>query len=563
MAEDGDAQETAACVGDDGYVSALEASSEPLMINSWGFLDGSTFHLRTFPVWYRWRPWQYQQAYNAFTAEKPETGSVKGVWFEQTMGKMVLWYELVGLDESLTEEDLVVEMSSWELRVAMGTRKIEPLCREFNRDVRRRFSWWQITENQEHPGRWLMMSLAKLEHRPWRGPWFTGAINPHKRAFFPWTPYQVSQQLAKLLKPEDEELARVLAGAPQEPERDACTGVLPERLCTGIDDDQNDTDEQISILLHLDEETLELTTGMVPMEELFSADVAVDCLEVCLRFDRLALCSGALTGRVVPERTTWEIANVRRLKLPEDAGIKCPAFYNPALRITLVKSLGYQQPWGRAFAEPLPRFEPPRERMSWTERVQRALILSPAAPLQLTAKTARALKMCTRIECYQDSILNKAYVIMHLEERLEELATKFKVDVSTFFSMKVGERVLEVNVVADAEFRMCVGGLGGRCVPDKTTWEITRERSTPEEDQDHLALRVGLSKASDGTGPWPEVFTRWEPWQISENLHRALSLDASGAHPSKESGDAQVRDALFEDKLSSLLAAANAIIARR
>jgi len=545
-------EEAAGQKGEDALVEAGEDQGEwpeefwePVLSNSLGDFDGKRFYLRTFPVWYRWRPWQFQKAYNIFTPEKPETGTVDSVEFEQTMGRMSLWYELTAQDANLAEEDLVVEMSCWELRVSVGrgiqpgkpgSRKLNALSGEFCKDVRRKHSWWRIVEDDEGMGRWLEFSLAKLAHKPWTGPWFHYWNNPHKKTSFGWTPRHVNQKLMKLLKSDEESLERMEPGEPQEPEKAMATGILPERLCTGVDDDADEDSEQISVLIHLDEETLELATGMVPMEELFAAEVEADRMDVYLRFDGLAICSGTMTGRVVPELTTWEFTNVRRKKLPKDCGIKAPAFYNPALRITLVKAPGHQQEWGHVFTDlQQAAFEPPRERMTWTERMQRALILSPAAPLSAVTKTERAAKLCTYIECSQDAVTGKAFVLLHLEDRLEELAdwNHYRIDLTTFFSLKVGERMMEVNCVADIEFRMCVGSLGGSCEPDKTSWELTRD-ANPTDGKEHLVLKVGLTKAANSRGQWDEVFTRWEPWQVSDATIQSL---LSGEPPGKQVQD--------------------------
>mmetsp|Transcript_20005 Transcript_20005/g.46860 ORF Transcript_20005/g.46860 Transcript_20005/m.46860 type:complete len:562 (+) Transcript_20005:46-1731(+) len=513
----------------DEQVDVYEGYTDFVTANSLGVFDGKTFYLRSFPVWYRWTPWQYQQNYNNFTANKPETGVVDGVYFEQTMGRIVLYFELMGPDAELTEDDLVVEISSWEIRVTVGNdvpkgksgaQKISPLCNELMRDIRRKHSFWYITEDaEEYPGRWLVFNLAKLEHRPWRGPWYDFCLNPHKKQSFGWTPLHISYQLMKLLKSEEETLARVQPGAPEEPEKGLCTGILPSKICTGIEDDQDESETEISVIVHFDEETLELATGMVPMEELFAADVSAGAMEIYLRSDEFALCSGSLLGLVIPELTTWEIKTVRRKKLPKD--IKAPAYYNPALRVTLVKAPGHQQRWGHAFSElRTPDFEPAKERINWTDRVQRALVLSPAAPMSVTTKTERAVKMCTRIDYSQDQL--KAFLILHMEDKLEEMSYRYKVDLTTFFSLKVGEKMLQVNVVADAEYKICCGALGGKCVPEKTTWEMTKEKNSPEEDREHIAVKVGLLKAPDSRETWEEIYTSWDPWEVTSDMHQSL-----------------------------------------
>merc|ERR1719471_89661 len=58
-----------------------------IMSNSMGDFDGERFYLRSFPVWYRWTSWQFQQWVLQFSHDKPESGRVDGVEFEQTMGR--------------------------------------------------------------------------------------------------------------------------------------------------------------------------------------------------------------------------------------------------------------------------------------------------------------------------------------------------------------------------------------------------------------------------------------------------------------------------------------------
>lgn len=511
-------------------VAELDEYTVPVAENSLGVFDGKTFSLRSFAVWYRWRPWQYQRAYD----DQPESGTVNGMHWEQSMGRIVLWYELKDRYEGFTENDISVDMSCWEVRVNIGHegkptkrvgKKIDPVSGETLRDIRRKQSWWQIVEDGEWPGRWLMISLAKLEHRPWRTPWYDTCLNPHRKQIFSWTPYQVNYQIAKFMKTEDEVMEEIPPGEPQEPEKIMTTGILPEVLCTGVDDDE-ETAEQISVLIHFDEAMLEVASGMVPLEELFAADVEADRLDVYLRYEGLGLCSGQFVGRVIPELTGWEIVNVRR-KLPKDTTIKAPAFYNQALRITLVKAPGHQVEWGHAFAATeMPQFEPPRERESWSDRVQRALVLSPAAPLSATTKVERAKKVCQKVECSQDAGNNTAVITLHLEAKLGENFALYKVDPTGFFSLKVGEDMIQINVVADCEFTMCIGRLGGKCIAEKTKYELAWEE---EEGKGHPVLKVVVSKAPGSEGPWKEVFTRMAEWQLNEDLHQSLAADPTGA----------------------------------
>merc|ERR1712217_867921 len=111
--------------------------------------------------------------------------------------------------------------------------------------------------------------------------------------------------------------------------------------------------------------------------------IEAESIEISLRYDGFHICWGTLAGRVVPQLTTWEISKVRRTpsSMPKGSNIKCPAFYNPCLRIVLHKASPSEQLWGHAFKDKqTPDFEPPKEREPWMKRVQRALVLSPAAP---------------------------------------------------------------------------------------------------------------------------------------------------------------------------------------
>mmetsp|Transcript_69219 Transcript_69219/g.175943 ORF Transcript_69219/g.175943 Transcript_69219/m.175943 type:complete len:531 (+) Transcript_69219:54-1646(+) len=496
--------------------------------NSLGLWDGQRFYLRSFPVWYRWRV-----VPTARHNEKPESGEVKGVNFEQSMGRMILWYNLAEFGE-VSEEDVCVEMSSWQLEVQVGSnltqakgritggRKIEALTGELWSDIRLHLSWWELQQDEVGHGKWLVIHLTKMEHRAWTGPWFTDCFNPHKKMSFPW----MDQQTIGRSKEEDEKLVRKAAGPPQALEKDLVSGMMPERLCTGLDEEEDEY--HAFIIIHLDEEAMERASGTCPMEEIFSADLNMDRVEVYLRNEGFGVCSGTLKGIIEPQLTAWEFTNVRRMNLPKNSHIKCPAFFNPALRIKLVKAAGYQNIWGGVFAERVTaQFEMPRERMLWTERVQRALVLSPAAPLKNNVKVEKARKMCTRIECSQDTVTQRANIIFHLDEALEELAFKFKVDLTTFFSLKVGERLLDVGIIADAEFQMALGRLGGAVDPDKTTWEIVREKNALGSEKDHLALKISLAKAAGHRDRWQEVFEKLEPWQVNEMMRPALGDEVS------------------------------------
>lgn len=300
-------------------------------------------------------------------------------------------------------------------------------------------------------------------------------------------------------------------------EKEMYTGTMPEKICTGMDQEQDEW--TVTIFIHLDEEAVEVATAKTPMEELFCADIRADGLEIFMRQEGFGICSGRLGGCIAPELSMWEIAPVRRTNLPKDGRIKCPAFYNPAIRIKLVKAEGSQYVWDSIFSDlQKAAFDAPRERMTWTERVQRALVLAPGAPLKNHIKAENALKMYTRFETSQDTVTQRANLILHLDEALEELAFKYKIDLTTFFALKVGEKMVEVSIIADSEFTMIQGELGGSVEPDRTTWEITKERDSPVSDKEHLALKISMAKAVGFRERWERVFTKLEKWEVVEKL---------------------------------------------
>merc|ERR1719379_3355851 len=123
------------------------------------------------------------------------------------MGRIQLTYDFSRDEQQLKDTDLTVEMSCWEISVKKGSSqntknlpKISPLCGELSRDIRRDLSWWEIVEDDpDWPGRHLVISLAKLEHRAWTGIWYKEPMNPHKKGSFGWTEQHATPKEAKAL----------------------------------------------------------------------------------------------------------------------------------------------------------------------------------------------------------------------------------------------------------------------------------------------------------------------------------------------------------------------------
>eukprot|EP00440_Ansanella_granifera_P061952 gb/GFBE01067168.1/.p1 GENE.gb/GFBE01067168.1/~~gb/GFBE01067168.1/.p1 ORF type:complete len:527 (+),score=106.83 gb/GFBE01067168.1/:1-1581(+) len=497
-----------------------------------GAFDGSTMQLRSFPVCYRWQAGQSGKA-------KQDSGTVNGVQYQQTMGRILLTFPLTGAHQDLDEDDFKVEMSCWQMKVSTreGKTVISDLTQDFYDDILRELSWWKVEVT--HPAsneRALIIYLAKANHRAWSGPWFEGGLNPHKKGTFSWGEMQVSGSIVKELRIDSESLRPVEPGEPEDWNHEICTALTPEQICTGTGQMESETD--FHVVIHLDEEALDGATARVPLEEIFAADVTADSLTVYLRGDSFSICAGKFAGLCVPELTTWQIRHVRRRNLPEGCDIKAPAFFNPALCIRCIKAKPHSGMWGDVFEElQCSQFGLPRERIDWEERVWRSMVLAPGNHLNKAAKAQRAQALCTRVETSQDLLLNRVLILLHLEAQLPQLCQQFKLEMSTLFTLKVSASIVSVGFVADSEYLVCLGGLGGSCVPEASSLELFMDEGSEEANEaPHPVIKLGLSKAECSRGRWSEVFTRWQPWQLSQSMleaarneqHFALEDDDDG-----------------------------------
>ncbi|CAJ1406028.1 unnamed protein product [Effrenium voratum] len=343
--------------------------------------------LRQFPVVYR------------ASAKVQQRGMMDGVYFEQTMGRMMLICPLEKTDTELDEDNFKVEMSCWKIvvskRVAGCDSKLfdQETCGDIHRDL----SWWKV-DRADAAGinaRCLVIHLAKVRHSLWAGPWYPGGLNPHKKLHFPWTELQGPKDILKGLKIDVEALKNIEPGEPEDWNHEISAAMTPEQLCTGID--IRESEGLLQVVIHLDDGALEGATGRVPLEELFAADISEDELSVFLRGDGFQICTGRFTQKVVPEMSAWQIRSVRRKNLPEDCAVKSPAFFNPALRITLTKAKMCVGKWDEIFQDfqHCP-FGYPRDRLDWSDRVNRCMVLLPGSPSNKVGKAKRAQALVTR-----------------------------------------------------------------------------------------------------------------------------------------------------------------------
>mmetsp|Transcript_42832 Transcript_42832/g.99786 ORF Transcript_42832/g.99786 Transcript_42832/m.99786 type:complete len:530 (+) Transcript_42832:36-1625(+) len=487
------------------------ATATPLQLTPLGAWDGTFFRLRSFPVVYRWQ-------LPAHGESKRDAGQVQGVYYRQSMGRMILTYPLKDSDMDLEEEDFKVEMSCWQLKVSRkqgGT--ISELSQETNDDILRDLSWWKVDRWQENSQeKALFIYLAKATHRSWAGPWYPGALNPHKKTIFAWSARQAPKEILKDLKIDAESLKNIEPGEPEDWNHEISTAMTPEQICTGID--IRESDSLLQLVIHLDEEALQTASARVPLEEVFAADISSETLSVFLRGDSFSICTGRFSGNVVPEKSTWQITSVRRKNLPEGCTVKSPAFYNPALRITLTKAKERQGTWEDVFQDfQCCPFQLPRDRINWDERVKRCFVLSPGCPNNKVGKSQRAQALVKEVETSQDLLLNRVILLFHLEDKLLKLCDQQKLSMHDLFSMRIGARDVQVNFVADNEYPMCFGGLGGFCVPEASTWEIFIDEGKDQENP-HPVLKLGLAKADNSRGRWEQVFTKWKPWESAKAM---------------------------------------------
>jgi len=493
-----------------------------------GVFDGQCFHMRSFPIQYR-----FAAARMGIGSRLEESGTTNGVHWEQTMGRIVLTFPLSGPNAELDEDDFKVEISSWHMKVSVAGKTINELSNELYDDINFDLSWWKVdNDSSSTSSKSMFIYLTKVTSRGWGGPWYTGTLNPHKKSVFSWHARVVDNETAKKLKAHSESLRNMDPGEPEDWNHDIATTFTSEQMCTGIEYFENES--LVKVVIHLDEQTLDSATSRVPLDEIFSADITAELLTVSLRSDGFGICMGQLTGFVVPELTTWRVRHIRRLNLPEEASIKNPSYYNPALCIRMTKSSNSRGLWGSIFRMDeqgqlqlqCTPFSVPRERIQWSERQNRAVLLAPGGQWVNSAKAARAQEVCTKVECNQDLLLNRVHILIHLEPGLDERCENLKIDFATLFTLKVAEKFIQINFLADVEYPLCLGGLGGRCVPDSSSWEIFLDGGTEEENGlTHPVLKLSLSKAEGCRGRWEEPFTRWQPWQVSQHMQEMVQAE--------------------------------------
>jgi len=440
-------------------------------------------------------------------------------------------YKLAGPETAYTENDLTVQMSSWELKVVIGEaegkksnlKTIGAISGELKKSIRPTISWWSINEYED--GRYLELNLAKKFHAGWPCIFDNTQFSINKKSTFGWTQTQPNANDIKVTQGDCDKLQSIAPGERQDMANALILGIPPEELCSGVDFSEDAS--HVIVEVHMDAQTCTRAEGRLPVEDFFAADVEAESIEIKMKGDELPVCWATFSGLVVPQLSTWEIKEVRRA--PKDDAADAHATFGPALRIVLTKA----NPglWNTITTDmQCAEFEQNKEKRDWGAVSKACLALAPSNPNCIQTKTERALKLCTGVTTKEDVILNKAYVTFHIWDKLEEYLYRFFRDgFEKFFCVKVKEQLLELCVVADGEYTVCEGALGGSCDPERVSWSLDKE-TTPGQDNTHPVIKVTITKAGSARGTkWGSaVFTKLEPWQVSavmrgEELPKALT----------------------------------------
>jgi len=301
--------------------SCGECCSAAMSDNRMGWWEGDKFLLREFPA-------------------APAKGTVKGVEYSQTMGRITLKYALPEPVAGLTAKDLKLDLSSWELRVKVeGNRELSehfsPLCGDLHGHIRRDLSWWTLEKEDDQ--NIITIELAKRDHKAWSAVWKVGMKNHRKQHF------ALSSGSKTPLKKAEEIAVKVKAGKPSKSEREPFV-INREYLCVGVDEGQDSN--MALIRIHLEKDALAKACEKVPLAHLFSVDVMDKYLKIFIRGDEKSpIMMGQLGGKCIPEKTTWEFVKARQDEGPQAGSM------GTAIQVKLIKSEDSRTEWPRLLFE--------------------------------------------------------------------------------------------------------------------------------------------------------------------------------------------------------------------
>eukprot|EP00439_Symbiodinium_sp_Y106_P046331 s1442_g5.t3 len=285
------------------------------------------------------------------TPGKGKSGSVE---WQQSMGTLSLSCPIT--QSGLKEEDVLVEASTCELQVFVQGKKLADMSGMLCGSIRQNLSWWRLRRevarrmncgvDEAHERLTLEVELAKTTHKSWPDVWHKKEMkHPDARSGYPWTPAMEAAQDTK-------HATRVpLAQGPLQRSRATEEGAMPgflfapDDLCIGIDTLQDS--KTITVRIHFETEALHVVQKIMPLEELFAADVLDDRINIFLQGDEQnPILWAGLSGRCIPKSTTWALTTCDRFRNRQ----RNPSAPGHALAIVLKKHKDYHGSWPQLFS---------------------------------------------------------------------------------------------------------------------------------------------------------------------------------------------------------------------
>ncbi|CAJ1395712.1 unnamed protein product [Effrenium voratum] len=432
----------------------------------------------------------------------PSKGHAKGVDYVQSMGRITLSYAFRDELAALTAADLVVELSSWELKVKANKPDLDgslaPLNGSLYGDVRRSLSWWTL-EDQADGSKLFSIELAKRDHKAWNAVWKPGMSHTRK-SHFGWTPHA----RAPVKKAEDI-LAKVKPGR-----RARQDGFVMRRedLCAALEDGQ---DASTAIYrIHLDKAALEKACETVSMSDLFGVDVMEQYLKIFIRGDEKSpILMGQLFDQIVPDKTRWEI--VKAAALPDEESARV-GVYNTCLQVTLTKEKPSKTHWPRLLEEHEQVLE--REAAPAIEELSAKALRAPSpdrsgwSPQELAKEFKAKADGCFRNSAWRDAAVYYARAMGHTPED-EKLYSNRS---ACYVKLKKFDKAL-----ADAK----------KCATLKPEWSKVYFR---------------LGQAHRGLRQWEDAITAFKEGRFREPANKEWEKEIEKTEEEQEKWDAHVRE---------------------
>lgn len=434
----------------------------------------------------------------------PSRGTTKEVDYEQNMGRITLKYVFPEELSALCAADLLVELSSWELKVKASNRPdldsyLAVLNGSLYGDVRRDLSWWTLENEGDRMV--FTIQLAKREHKAWNAVWKPG-MNHHRKSHFGWTP------ATRSLKKAEEILTKVKAGRITSKE-DAFV-IRREDLCAALEDGQDD--QKAIYRIHLDKAALDKACETVCLADIFGVDVMEQYLKVFIRGDEKSpILMGQLFDKIQPDQSRWEI--VKAAAPMEDESGKTPSnLYNTCLQVTLTKAKASKKHWPHLMVENELVLQ--REAAPAIEELQAKSIRAPSpdrsawSPQELAKEFKAKADSCFKSSGWRDAVVYYTRALSHTPED-EKLYSNRS---ACYVKLKKFDKAL-----ADAK----------KCCSLKPDWS-------------KAYFRIG--QAHRGLRQWEEAVAAFKEGRFREPTNKEWEKEITKTEDEQERWDAHVRE---------------------